>query len=116
MNKEDRLSIITETAKRYPQASMQEIIDCFIIEELRHAAMNVFPEDTDISEEFNKVLDLYSFDAFPISDKIKAYVKHYSKHPVEARMQHVDLNHFILNIGCYYDGSPADKYRYDYNK
>ena len=76
-----------------------------------YASVKALKEHLNVQEEFNKVLEAYSFDGYTPTTNVLNYIKHYSLFPEVAAMQHVDLNDNVSHIGEYYDGTPTSKYR-----
>jgi hypothetical protein len=68
-----------------------------------YAGVKALKEHLNVQEEFNKVLEAYSFDGYTPSTNVLNYIKHYSLFPEVAAMQHVDLNDNVSHIGEYYD-------------
>lgn len=102
MDKKQRLEIIKKVAQYYPKSS---IIDSFIIDELKYAGKKALQNNLNLEEEYNKVLETYTFDGYVPSEKVNAYVKHYILNPTIAGMQHTELKRFVSYIGEYYDGT-----------
>lgn len=103
MNKSDRLKIIKRTVELHHFPSVESFIEDCIIDELMYAGLK-----TDVISVFNKVLQAYSFDDYIPSQRIVAYISHYSAHPKLAAMQHVEINDHVSYIGEYYDGVPTN--------
>lgn len=113
MTKEDRFAIIAKySGKEHPKSSdINRIIDFFILDELKYAGRKAWFKKLNTLDEFNKVLEAYSFDGYNPSPCVINYIKHYSLNPQTAAMQHTDLNDNISYIGEYYDGTPTTEYR-----
>ena len=113
MTKEDRRAIIEKWSKIENLSILQvhSFIDNCITDELMYAGLKAWSNKIDIGDEFEKVLQAYSFEGYEPSTRVLNYIKHYSMFPEVAAMQHVDLNDCVSHIGEYYDGTPTSKYR-----
>lgn len=113
MTKEDRLYIITKVSGlQFPSIiELTEIIDLFVLDELKYAGIKARGQQLDIRKEFAKVLETYDFDGYTPSQIVSNYIKNYSANPILASMQHYDLNDYVSYIGEYYDAEPTSKYR-----
>ena len=113
MTKEDRRAIIEKWSKIENLSILQvhSFIDNCITDELIYAGLKACSNKIDIGDEFEKVLQAYSFEGYEPSTRVLNYIKHYSMFPEVAAMQHVDLNDCVSHIGEYYDGTPTSKYR-----
>ena len=113
MTKEDRRAIIEKWSKIENLSILQvhSFIDNCITDELMYAGLKAWSNKIDIGDEFEKVLQAYSFEGYEPSIRILNYIKHYSMFPEVAAMQHVELNDYVSYIGEYYDGTPTSKYR-----
>lgn len=106
MNKKKRLFIIKKVIDEGLFPSIDSFIEGCILDELMYAGFK-----PNLVEEFNKILDEYSFDGYHLSQHIIKYVEYYCKNPEVAAMQHVELNDCVSYFGEYYDGVPTIKYR-----
>jgi len=113
MTKENRWGIIEKRSEiEHPTVEqLHSFIDGCIIDELMFAGLKAWNNRIDIGDEFEKVLQAYSFEGYEPSIRILNYIKHYSMFPEVAAMQHVELNDYVSYIGEYYDGTPTSKYR-----
>jgi len=113
MTKEDRWAIIAKWSEvENPSINdVKHFIDECVRDELMYAGLKAWYGKLDTREEFEKVLQAYSFDGYEPSQNICNYIQHYSLYPELAAMQHVDLNDCVSYIGEYYDGTPTSKYR-----
>ena len=106
MNKTKRASIIKATVDNGLFPSADIFIEGCIFNEIMYAGLK-----GNLVEEFNKILNEYSFDGYQPSKRIIALMEHFCKHPEIAAMQHVELNDCVSYFGEYYDGVPTIKYR-----
>lgn len=113
MTKKDRFAIIAKySGKEHPKPSdISHIIDFFVLDELKYAGRKAWFKKLNTLDEFNKVLEAYSFDGYSPSPGVINYIKHYSLNPQTAAMQHIDLNDNVSYIGEYYDGTSTTEYR-----
>lgn len=111
MTKEQRYQIIQKIIELEGFCSINSMIDSIIMDELMYAGVRAKKYETNVEEEFYKVLETYNFEGYTPSSSILNYIKHYSLYPEVAAMQHVDLNDMVSYIGEYYDGTPTAMYR-----
>ena len=113
MTKENRWAIIKKWSgtEHATVIQLQSFIDECVKDELMYAGLKAWTNKIDIGEEFEKVLQAYSFKGYSPSMNVLNYIKHYSVNPEIAAMQHVDLNDCVSYIGEYYDGTPTSRYR-----
>lgn len=112
MTKEQRLYIIREVCKLYGNtASLFQMVDYFVLEELQYATIKVRRENLPIQQEFKKIIELYTFDGYMPSKRVLSFYKQACNDIVVASMGHVELNDCVSYIGEYYDGEPTIKYR-----
>lgn len=107
MNKETRLSIIKRVLDNgvFPALTLNDLIEVFIIDELKYAGSKARREKVSVNEEYKKVIDAYSFDDYKISERVRNYMTHYSTNTLLASMQH--FGNYVRYIGEYYDKTPV---------
>ena len=113
MTKEDRLYIIKKYKELItPEAPLEDIISCFIFDELRYLPIKCLQEHLNVADEIEKVIQLYAFDGYSLSPYLKSWIRHCIQQPELAAMGlHVELNDCVSYFGEYYDGTPTSEYR-----
>lgn len=107
MNKEKRLSLIKEYRDKYcPDRDIDGVISSFAAEDLTYAAIISRRKNLILKEEFEKVLNIYAFQEYNITDDIAPLIKRYLDNPIIAAMQHCIVN-YISYLGEFYDGTPC---------
>ncbi len=85
---------------------MNDFIECCILDELMFAGRK-----GNVKQEFEKVMQAYSFEGYKPSQRILNYISHYTANPEVAGMQHVEINEGVSYFGEYYDGTPTSLFR-----
>ncbi len=102
MTRSERLKIINKVVELKIFPSINDFIECCILDELMFAGLK-----HNVKQEFEKVIQTYTFEGYNPSQRILNYISHYTANPELAALQHYDLNDCISYIGEYYDGTPT---------
>ena len=110
MTKEQRLIIADKYAELFPDLGREHLLSGALIDELNYVHLKCarYPE-LDYVEEFQKVMDAYTFDGILIPESIIKYKDNILRlgKPKWFHVNHYDLNDSVSYIGEYYDGTPT---------
>lgn len=114
MTKEQRLIIAEKYAELFPTLGKEHLLSGALIDELNYVHLKCarYPE-LDYIEEFQKVMDIYTFSNMPIPESIIEYKNNILRlgKPKWYHVNHYELNDSVSYIGEYYDGTPTAEYR-----
>ena len=106
MTKEQRLAIIQNYSKTEFETK-DAFFEAIVLNELMFAGFKSYWKKLDAEKEINKVLDLYTFEGMPLSQRCLNYAQHCIDFPDIPGHDHIDINDGVSYIGEYYDGTPT---------
>lgn len=98
MTKTERIEAIKEIAKKF-SLTINEVANECIFDDFKYAG-----QKKNVKEEFDKVIEAYSYEGFVLSERNTNYYNHYIQLPELAAMQSSHKHSYLKNIGEHYDG------------